>query len=94
MATITLESFIPAKCWIAPEMPTAIYRSGATTLPVYPTYWSLFAYPASTAAREAPMAVFPNASANSSNILKFSLLYSPLPPDTTNLADVNSGLSP
>ena len=32
---MTLESFIPAKCWIAPEIPTAIYRSGATTLPVY-----------------------------------------------------------
>ncbi len=24
MATIVLESFIPAKCWIAPEIPTAI----------------------------------------------------------------------
>ena len=24
IATITLESFMPARCWIAPEMPTAI----------------------------------------------------------------------
>ncbi len=37
MATITLLSFMPAKCWIAPEIPTAIYRSGATILPVWPT---------------------------------------------------------
>ena len=29
-------SFIPARCWIAPEMPTAMYRSGATILPVCP----------------------------------------------------------
>ena len=25
IATITLESFMPAKCWIAPEMPAAMY---------------------------------------------------------------------
>lgn len=36
-ATMSLESFMPARCWIAPEMPTAIYSSGATTLPVWPT---------------------------------------------------------
>ncbi len=29
IATITLESFIPARCWIAPEIPMAIYNSGA-----------------------------------------------------------------
>ena len=27
IATIVFESFMPAKCWIAPEIPTAIYRS-------------------------------------------------------------------
>ena len=27
----------PAKCWMAPEIPTAMYRSGATILPVCPT---------------------------------------------------------
>ena len=82
IATMTLESFIPAKCWIAPEIPTAIYNSGATTFPVYPTYWSFAAYPASTAALEAPIAVFPKALAKSSRILKFSLLPKPLPPET------------
>ena len=33
-ATITLESYILAKCWIAPEIPTAMYSCGATILPV------------------------------------------------------------
>ena len=27
---MTLESFMPARCWIAPEMPTAIYSWVAT----------------------------------------------------------------
>lgn len=69
---------------MAPEIPTAKYNSGATTFPVYPTYKSLETYPASTAALEAPIAVFPKASANSSNILKFSPFFIPLPPETTN----------
>jgi len=46
-----------------------------------------------TAALEAPIAAFPKASANSSRILKFSLVFIPLPPDTTILAEVRSGLS-
>ena len=37
MATMHFESFMPARCCMAPEMPTAIYKSGATTLPVWPT---------------------------------------------------------
>ncbi len=37
IATITFESFMPARCWIAPEMPTAMYSCGATILPVWPT---------------------------------------------------------
>ncbi len=37
IATITFESFIPAKCWTAPDIPHAIYNYGATTLPVWPT---------------------------------------------------------
>lgn len=27
IATMVFESFMPAKCWIAPEIPTAIYKS-------------------------------------------------------------------
>lgn len=37
IATIVFESFMPARCWMAPEMPTAMYKSGATTFPVWPT---------------------------------------------------------
>ena len=45
---------MPARCWIAPEMPAATYSCGETCLPVWPT-WLLCGYqPASTAAREAP----------------------------------------
>ena len=29
---------MPAKCWMAPEMPMAKYTSGATILPVWPTW--------------------------------------------------------
>ena len=56
---------MPAKCWMAPEMPTAMYRSGATTLPVWPTCRSLGTKPASTAARLAPIAA-PNSSTSGS----------------------------
>src|SRR5699024_10502349 len=37
MAIIVLAVCIPAKCCIAPEIPTAIYRSGETETPVWPT---------------------------------------------------------
>ena len=53
---MNLESFIPAKCCIAPDIPTAIYKSGATIFPVCPTCQSLGTNPASTAARLAPIA--------------------------------------
>jgi len=32
---------MPAKCWMAPEMPAATYSCGATILPVCPTCQSL-----------------------------------------------------
>ena len=47
MATTCFESFLPTRCWIAPEMPTAIHSSGAMTLTVWPTCNVLSAYPAS-----------------------------------------------
>lgn len=67
----------------------ATYNSGATTLPVWPTCMSLGQYPASTAAREAPTAASPKASARAEITEKFSLLFTPLPPDTTTLAVVS-----
>ena len=90
MDTITPLSFMPATCWMAPLMPTATYSSGATTLPVCPTCRSLAAYPASTAAREAPTAP-PSRSAIRSTAAKFSLLFSARPPATTTLACPSSG---
>lgn len=83
---------MPAKCCTAPEIPTAIYNSGATTLPVCPTCNSFGQQPASTAALEAPTAASPKAAARSSIILKFSLDLTPRPPETTMRAVVSSGL--
>ena len=34
MATIVFEEFTPAKCCIAPEIPMAMYKFGATVIPV------------------------------------------------------------
>mmetsp|Transcript_11714 Transcript_11714/g.43657 ORF Transcript_11714/g.43657 Transcript_11714/m.43657 type:complete len:205 (+) Transcript_11714:230-844(+) len=92
IATMVLESFIPLRCWIAPLMPTAMYRSGATTLPVWPTCNSLGTKPASTAARDAPTAP-PSLSASCSSIAKLSPDFIPRPPETTTRALPSSGLS-
>ncbi len=87
-ATMTFEPFMPARCWMAPEMPTATYSSGATTLPVCPTCQSFGTQPASTAARLAPTAA-PRSSASPSISLKSPLV--PRPPETTTRASVSSG---
>jgi hypothetical protein len=92
IATITFESFMPARCWIAPEIPTAMYSSGATILPVWPTCMSFGTKPASTAARDAPMAA-PSLSAMPSSSLKFSPFCMPRPPEITTEAAVSSGRS-
>ena len=63
IAAMTLLSFIPARCWMAPEMPAHRYSCGATFFPVCPTCRLLSANPLSTAALDAPIAA-PNASAN------------------------------
>ena len=76
---------MPARCWIAPEMPEAMYSCGETVLPVWPT-WLVCGYqPASTAAREAPTAA-PSESASSSTIAKFSAV------DATAAGDHDRGL--
>src|SRR5271165_2527987 len=92
-ATIVLEVCMPARCWMAPEMPTAMYSWGETVLPVWPT-WNWWGYqPASVTARDAPTAA-PRASASSSMILNPSADPVPRPPDTTICASVRSGRSP
>ena len=37
IATMTLDDDIPARCWMAPEIPQAMYNCGLTVLPVCPT---------------------------------------------------------
>src|ERR1700730_8380617 len=92
-ATMVLEVCIPARCWIAPEIPTAMYSCGETVLPVCPT-WNACGYqPASVTARDAPPAA-PSASASFSMILKPSSDPVPRPPETTICASVSSGRSP
>ena len=72
---------IPAACWIAPEIPQAMYSLGPTVLPVWPTWCARGIQPSSTAAREAPT-VAPSTSANSRITLKPSSEPTPRPPDT------------
>src|SRR5690349_11215308 len=81
---------MPARCWIAPEIPEAMYSCGDTLLPVWPT-WLVCGYqPASTAARDAPTAA-PRESARASMTAKFSEPLTPRPPETTIAASVSSG---
>ena len=56
IATIVPDARMPTLCWIAPEMPTAMYSFGVTVFPVCPI-WRLYGtQPASAAARDAPTA--------------------------------------
>src|SRR6202042_3874616 len=92
MATIVLEVCMPARCWMAPEMPTAMYSCGDTVLPVAPT-WNAGGYqPASTTARDAPTAA-PRESASCSMIPNPSADPVPRPPETTIEASDSSGRS-
>src|SRR3954463_2717452 len=90
MATMVFEVCMPARCWMAPEMPEATYSCGDTLLPVWPTWLVCGDQPASTAAREAPTAA-PRESARSSMRWKFSAPLTPRPPETTIAASVSSG---
>lgn len=93
IAAITLLSFIPARCCMAPDIPAQRYSSGATFLPVCPTCRLLSANPLSTAARDAPIAA-PRASASGGiSWSNCSLDFSPRPPETTLLAVARSGRS-
>ena len=79
---------MPARCWMAPEMPLATYSCGETVLPVCPTWKECGYQPESTAAREAPTAA-PRLSANASTSEKSPPV--PRPPETTMAASVSSG---
>ena len=53
IATIVSAPAMPTLCWIAPEMPQAMYSRGETVLPVWPTCAAYGYQPASTTARVA-----------------------------------------
>src|SRR6201992_452174 len=89
-AAMVLEVCIPARCWIAPEIPMARYSCGETVLAGCPTWLEGGYQPASTAARDAPTAP-PSRSASFSIIAKCSGPPSPRPPETTTAASVSSG---
>src|SRR6266508_4490350 len=91
-ATMTLLDVIPARCWIAPEIPSAMYRSGVTVRPVWPTCSSFGRHPASVTARDAPRAA-PRMPASSSTCFQFSGPRRPRPPETTTRASA-SGIRP
>ena len=54
MAMIWSEFCMPTRCWMAPEMPQAMYSRGFTVLPVWPTCRPWGIQPAATAPRERP----------------------------------------
>src|SRR5512132_4344047 len=90
IATITPDACIPTLCWIAPEIPQAMYSFGDTVLPVWPTCVEYGYQPASTTARVAPTAP-PRAFASSSTSGKFSGPPSPRPPATITSASSIEG---
>ena len=90
MATITPELCMPTLCWIAPEMPQAMYSFGETVFPVCPTCVAYGYQPASTTARVAPTAP-PSAFASSSTRVKFSGPPRPRPPATITSASSIDG---
>ena len=91
IATIRLAPFIPTTCCVAPLIPTAMYTSGLTVLPVWPTWYEYGTHPASTTARLAPTAASPIAAARSSRSLKFDGSWSPRPPAKTTFASSSRG---
>src|ERR1017187_9019194 len=51
MATMVRDPFIPTRCWMAPEMPIAMYNLGPTVCPELPTWRSIGSQPASQMGR-------------------------------------------
>ena len=82
ITTFTFDELTPAKCWIAPEIPIAIYKFDETGFPVCPTcsLWGL--QPKSETGFEHAVAA-PKTSAKFSMRCQFSGPFNPLPPETT-----------
>src|SRR5215475_11168358 len=85
IAAMFFASEMPAICWLAPRIATAMYKPGATFLPVWPTCQDGGHHPESQAARDA--AVWPpNIAASSCKSLNGSGPPKPRPPETITLA--------
>src|SRR5699024_923508 len=80
--TITLEELTPARCCMAPEIPTATYNFGLMAIPVCPTCSECGLQPASDTGFEQAVAA-PSASASSSINPQFSGPFMPRPAETT-----------
>ncbi len=89
IATITFDELTPAKCWIAPEIPIAIYKFGLIVIPVCPTCSLCGLQCISLTGFEQAVAA-PNALAKSSTKCQFSGPFKPRPPLITNSASVNA----
>src|SRR5207253_2138295 len=89
-ATIMPALCIPTLCWIAPEIPQAMYSFGDTVFPVCPTCVAYGYQPASTTARVAATAP-PSATASSSTSANFSGDPRPRPPATITSASSIDG---
>src|ERR1039458_1045540 len=85
IAITALDPFMPTRCWIAPEMPTAMYTLGETVWPELPTWRSLGSQPLSQMGRDAANSA-PSASASSFTMAMFDCSLMPRPTETIRLA--------
>src|ERR1035441_3059302 len=85
IAITALDPFMPTRCWIAPEMPTAMYTLGETVWPELPTWRSMGSQPLSQMGRDAASSA-PSASASSFTIGMFDCSLMPRPTETIRLA--------
>ena len=88
IARIFFAPLQPAMCCVAPLMPQAMYRSGDTFVPVWPTWSVCGRQPALVTTREQPTAAS-SSPASSSRIPKPSAEPTPRPPLTTTLASAS-----
>src|SRR6266851_3215059 len=85
MARMRLAPLQPAMCCVAPEIPHAMYSSGAILVPVWPTWSEWGRQPALVTTREQPTAP-PSRPASSSMMANPSFEPTPRPPLTTTFA--------
>src|SRR5216683_2859791 len=88
MARMRLAPLQPAMCCVAPEIPHAMYSSGAILVPVWPTWSEWGRQPALVTTREQPTAP-PSRPASSSMMANPSFEPTPRPPLTTTFASAS-----